>query len=342
MWKNRDSKSLYTYVRHGTEGHYAYTAVVAESNPLSVLAGVNEKGFGMVSTATYNLPIALEKTKGDQVGWMMRVEGLRSCATVDEFEALLKDFKRGARFKSNLLVGDAYGGSAVFEIWPDGYRRYDATTEPDGYLIRTNFSFAGDEQKRGASIRRYQAVADQMRGKQRFSAEDLMAFSRSYYSAHHQTDLLVTAGRYNDRSAHCVPRFTTQGAFVIVCDAQYPRMDVVIGHPAICFAVPVWVAGGDQLPAALRCGGMYHLGAMYRKAAYPTPKSGKRTALYLDKELTSELVAITAQSTKRAPAQMPKSLPSFYAEVDRRFEQHRRKVEAVLVPALVRKESRVR
>lgn len=341
LWKNRESKSHYTYVRYGNEGRYAYLAIVPEGRLLAVHAGINEKGFGMVSTATRNLPIASEKTEGDLTGWMMRVEGLRTCTTVDEFEVLLKGFKRGARFRSNLLVGDAYGGSAVFEIWSDGYRRYDAATQQEGYLLRTNFSFAGDVQKRGAAERRYRSMEEQMQGERRFSAEELLAFSRSYYSAHHQADLLTLSERYNDRSAYCVPRFTTEGAFVIVCDAHSPRMDVVIGHPAVCFAIPVWVAGGDQLPVALRCGGMYHLGAMYRKAAYTEQKTEKRRAVYLDKELTSKLVAITAQSSQQTPAQMPKSLISFYAEVDRRFEQHRRLVEAVLAPVLARKGARI-
>ena len=57
LWKNRDSAFHSTIIQYIESEKYSYLGVVSISKPEGgVLAGVNEKGFGIVNTATLNLP----------------------------------------------------------------------------------------------------------------------------------------------------------------------------------------------------------------------------------------------------------------------------------------------
>jgi hypothetical protein len=123
LWKHRDNaKYTNTRIEYITDGTYAYTAVVPNNEKYAkgVYAGVNEKGLGIISTATKNLPEStpeeykacpLRRMRGGAM-W----NGLRECASIDEFEEMLKTTKRSRRSHSNFGVGDATGAVAYFEV----------------------------------------------------------------------------------------------------------------------------------------------------------------------------------------------------------------------------------
>ena len=119
IWKHRDQTNVTDCrIVYFDDGKYAYTALANSyvSVGSSTLAGVNEVGFGYISTATSNLhrsPVTQIERYNGKYGLMCRA--LREGRTVDEFEQLLKTHGRYASFESNVGVGDAEGGAAYFE-----------------------------------------------------------------------------------------------------------------------------------------------------------------------------------------------------------------------------------
>ena len=66
LWKNRESSRFRTVVRYYTSDKYSYTGIINIENPDGgVLCGVNEVGFGIINTATRNLP-ANKELKGNK------------------------------------------------------------------------------------------------------------------------------------------------------------------------------------------------------------------------------------------------------------------------------------
>ena len=80
---------------------------------------------------------------------------LQTCATVDDFEALLaRSNSGGADVSANFGVIDAKGGAATFETGKKGYVRFDAAAANDGakgLLVRSNYSRVGRE-RRGVGL----------------------------------------------------------------------------------------------------------------------------------------------------------------------------------------------
>ena len=75
---------------------------------------------------------------------------LMTCATVSEFEELLKKLPKPLGVEANFGVIDAFGGAAYFETNNFYYTKFDVNDvkiAPKGYLIKTNFSFSGDTTK---------------------------------------------------------------------------------------------------------------------------------------------------------------------------------------------------
>jgi hypothetical protein len=103
--------------------------------------GVNERGFSIINTLSMDLPAA---DSGMHNGTFM-AHALRECATVDEFERLLKQTNEaGRRTNTNYGVIDATGAAAFFETAGHEFWRYDAADTEKGYILRTNFARNGD------------------------------------------------------------------------------------------------------------------------------------------------------------------------------------------------------
>ena len=319
LWKHRDQSSINDCrIAHYNDGKYAYTALVHSYIRIgdSTLAGVNECGFGYVSTATSRLKRQPKEVHPASKQQLM-CRALRECRTVEEFEALLAVHKRYPSFEMNVCVGDAEGGAAVFEIWADGYRKYDVTS----FDVRTNFSFAATSDKRGGSVRRYETVMEQMQGRNDFTAQDFFGYSRSFYSAQ-KGDILKSESRYHDNN-YTVPRYTSVASVVIVC-SENPRIDAIVGHPVAGMSVPVWVAAGHNIPKCVAGRAMYDLGRAFKAKAYT--QEGKK--VYLNKEVARKVVAVNHNI--KAPRRMPTNIVKFNTKVDLIFEKHRQQIMKIL------------
>lgn len=332
LWKHRDNaKYPNTRIEYISEGTYAYTAVVPNNDNYArgVYAGINEKGLGIMSTATKNLPESTpEEYKACELRRMRggaMWNGLRECATIDEFEELLKTTKRSRRSHSNFGVGDATGAVAYFEVWDIGYRRYDVSESGnDGFDVRSNFSHAGNPEKVGASKRRYDLIIKEMAAhKGEFVPQDFIGYSRSYNSIKYG-DVLDLERKYYC-SNHTVPRASTVGSFVIVCDGKNPRMLVMNGHSVSSLAVPVYVRAKENIPECVHGDAMRLLSNDFREKAYTAVNKKK----LLNKELILSVLKIK-QPKIEMPREFPKNIIAFNAKIDKAFAKHEKRVRKVL------------
>ena len=338
LWKHRDNtKGTNTRIDYITDGKYAYSAVVPNNKKYAkgVYAGINEKGLGIISTATKNLPESTpeeykackrRRLKGGAM-W----NGLRECATIDEFEQMLKTTKRSRTSHSNFGVGDATGAVAYFEVWDVGYRRYDVSDSGnDGFDVRANFSHAGDAKKRGSSLRRYNLIMNEMKEhKGTFSPFDFIGYSRSYNSV--QYGNVLTCNKVSVCSNHTVPRSSTIGAFVMVCDGKNPRLLVINGHSVPGLAVPVYVKAKGEIPQCVKGNSMRLLAEDFQAKAY-IPVADKIRVI--NKELIAKVLKIK-QPKIEMPKEMPSDIRAFNASVDKRFAAYEKRVRKVLDKATI-------
>ena len=333
LWKHRDNgKFPNTRIDYIADGTYAYSAIVPNNEKYArgVYAGVNEKGFGVISTATKNLPESTPeeykacKRRRMRGGAMWN--GLRECATIEEFEELLKKTKRSRRSHSNFGVGDATGAVAYFEVWDVGYRRYDVSERGnDGFDVRSNFSHTGDPKKIGTSKRRYDLIMKEMaEHKGNFSPSDFIGYSRSYNSIKYG-DILTAKGRHVC-SNHTVPRYTTVGSFVMVCDGKNPRMLVMNGHSVSSLAVPVYVKAEREIPQCVKGDAMRLLSNDFREKAYYKNSDNK---VILNKDVISAVLAVKHPKIEM-PSEMPKDIRKFNSRIDKQFAKHEKRVRKVL------------
>lgn len=330
LWKHRDSDVTNTRVEYITSDKYNYTAIIVNKvGSNAAYAGINETGFGIINTATRNLPASpieeYEACTRKLVGWnSMWHYALRNCATVDEFEEFIRSTKRKHKFGTNFAVADAQGAVAYFEIGDLYYHRYDATDCKEGFDVRSNFSFSGIEEKRGVSTRRYDVTMKEMKAHEgNFTPQQLFDYSRSFNTCAYG-DILANDDEYIC-SNHTVPRYSTTGVFVIVCDAKCPRMLVTIGHSVPGTAVPIYVQAKHNIPKCVNGNAMYLLSNEFKKKAYL--KVGKDRIL--QKDVVRKVLKIK-QPEIVLPQQMPADIEAFNAKIDQQFAKHAKRVRKVL------------
>ena len=331
LWKHRDNTQFTnTRVDHVTGGKYAYTAIVPNNRNYKngLYAGINEAGLAVITTSTGHLPEATveeynacnrERKKG-----LSRL-ALRECATVEEFEEMLRNSKRIRGFDSNLGIADATGAVAYFEIWDLGYRRYDAADHPRGFDVRTNFSHMGNPKKKGASKRRYDLIMKEMsEHKGNFTPQQLIDYSRSYNSLKHG-NVLASNDRYICAN-HTVPRYSTVASIVLVCDAKNPRMLVMNGHSASSLAVPVYVKAKRNIPQCVKGNAMRLLSNDFREKAYYDIADNIHI---LNKDVVRKVLAIK-QPKIEMPKEMPSDIKAFNERIDKLYLKYEKRVRKVL------------
>ena len=335
LWKHRDNtKVTNTRIDYITGGKYAYTAVVPNNRNYkkSLFAGINEVGLGVITTATSNLPIATpeewETCPRKRVKGGLSWRALRECATVDEFEEMLRNEKRARGFDSNLGIADATGAVAYFEIWDLGYRRYDVGEK--GFDVRSNFSFVSNPKKWGASKRRYDLIMQEMsKQKAPFTPQQFIDFSRSYNSVKYGD--ILTCNKVQICSNHTVPRATTIGSFVLVCDGKNPRLLVINGHSVPGLAVPVYVKAKREIPQCVKGNSMRLLAEDFQAKAYCAVADKMNL---INKKLICNVLKIK-QPKIDIPKEMPSDIRAFNANIDKKFAAYEKRVRKMLDKSVV-------
>ena len=269
LLKNRDTGELQNRIVFFSDGKYRFTGLVnsPDKNNDEVWVGFNEAGFGIMNSASYNLKSSDDTTKiSDLEGVIMKM-ALDKCATVDDFEKMLQDLPKPLGVEANFGVIDAYGGAAYFETNNFDYIKYDVNDPdiaPEGYLIRTNYSFAGKENK-GYGYIRYATAAGLFENQikdGKISFEFLINdVPRCLVHSFTNTDLAENLPEsVNDKDyvyfRDYIPRYSTSAAVVVqgIKEDESPlltTMWTILGFPLTSVTIPVWIAEDASLPAIL-------------------------------------------------------------------------------------------
>lgn len=147
LWKLRDTDSLRNRVQHYSDGRWPYVAVVNADSTAETMVwgGCNAAGFAIMNSASFNTNAGDTSRFANQEGVIMKAALMR-CATLADFEQMLNGWPKPMGLNANFGVIDAQGGAAYYETDNYGYMKFDANdprVAPEGYLIRTNYSFTG-------------------------------------------------------------------------------------------------------------------------------------------------------------------------------------------------------
>ncbi len=155
LWKHRDTGADNNFLERvePRDGGYSYVGLFNAGDSLLAEAwmGMNDRGFAIMNTASYNLAPDTARLV-DREGAVM-AEALRRCVTVDDFEVLLGALPKPLGVQANFGVIDACGGAAYFETSDHAWTRYDVADAPDGVLVRSNFSVSGRDGEGSGYIR---------------------------------------------------------------------------------------------------------------------------------------------------------------------------------------------
>lgn len=285
LWKNRDAADIHNQIVYCQDGRYPYLGVVnfRDMAGLQIWAGVNSQGFSIMNNVSYNL-----ETKGDDSvmeGTFMKL-ALQSCATVEEFQALLERSNHGGRnVAANFGVIDAKGGAAYFETDEKGYRRYDASTSPGGFIVRTNYSHCAKQGEGAGFIR--EARAQELVG--RLQTEGRL-LPEAFLTEVVRDTANEKIGSYPARTrsgyayiGDSLSRQETSSAFLLagVRPDESPALCtawVILGLPVTGVSVPLWVEA-QSAPVEVAAGKEYA----------PLHVAFDRVRLYLYPEQASEL-----------------------------------------------------
>ena len=262
MFKNRDTDCLDNRVERYQGKNYAFIGLVnAPMSSGEVWTGINEAGFCIMNTASYNIKDDnVPDKKMDKEGELM-FEALGECATVEDFRKFLEKHKKPLCVEANFGVIDAHGGASYFEVNNHQWWEYDVNKEPAGFRVVTNFSFAGrPEDNQG--VERYKTATSIMNdyvrghniGEYELKHDFLMNnFSRSYRHAVLGTpdDYCPASGITADQDF--IPRRITSAAVTVegVRSGEDPAKTVMwtaLGYPATSPAIPLLVGKTDILP----------------------------------------------------------------------------------------------
>ncbi len=268
LLKHRDSNSFQNRLMFYNDGKFEYIGLVnsSDTDGKEVWAGYNETGFAIMNSASYNLRRGDTTSLRDLEGVIMKL-ALQNCRTVYDFEILLDTLPKPLGVEANFGVIDASGGAAYYECDNFSFTKYDVNDPvqaPNGYLIRTNFSFSGEEDKGYGYIRYETAVElfEQALNEKNLTPKFILTnVSRSLKHSLLETDLLkaVSQNESMQKFHHFedyIPRYISTSSIVIqgVKDNEDPKLTTmwtILGFPLTSIAIPVWIAGGNKLPYLL-------------------------------------------------------------------------------------------
>jgi len=257
LWKTRDASFTDNEVIWNTSGEHPFVSVINAGNPRSSWMGVNDKGFAIINTVSSDLEAG---RNGPGNGDFM-VTALQRCATVEEFEALLKETNQtGRSTATNYGVLDATGAAAFFETAGHEYWRYDARNRETGYVLRTNFAINGARNgtERPYSMDRYletQALMREFYRTDRIDFREILRTQvRSFGTPEGELVPLPFTGSVDGHPAGHFPhsssinRNSTVSFAVIqgVLPGEDPRLSTmwtILGQPSTGVAVPYWPVG---------------------------------------------------------------------------------------------------
>ena len=269
LLKNRDADALQNKLVYFFDGKYKFIGLVnsEDKDNKEVWCGFNAAGFGIMNSASYNLKINDSTKLSDLEGRIMKM-ALESCASLEDFEKILNNLPKPLGVEANFGVIDANGGAAYYET--DNYKfiKYDVndpSVAPNGYLIRTNFSVAGEENK-GYGYIRYATATELFENQTKdgkLSFEFLINdVPRCLVHSFTNTDLIKSLPATEKKPSYIffrdyIPRHSSSAAIVLqgVMKSESPSLTTmwtILGFPLTSIIIPVWLLEDGTIPKVLQ------------------------------------------------------------------------------------------
>lgn len=221
LWKHRDTSNIDNKVEYinSTDSTYGYVALfnAGDMHLKEAWTGMNSVGFAIMNTASYNIKDDnIPEKMMDKEGYIMTA-ALKKCMTVDDFEELLKSWKKPMGVEANFGVIDAYGNGAYFETNNTSFVKYDIKDAPGNVLVRTNYSHSGREGEGYGHIREANA---EVLLQPHVEAGDISAeilteeLSRSFYHDGRKEDA-TTVNKMWVMDKDFIPRYKSTATIVI-------------------------------------------------------------------------------------------------------------------------------
>lgn len=264
LWKHRDSGHRHNFVDRveRTDSTLAYVALfnAGDTARAEAWTGFNEAGFAVMNTASYNLAPDTASVR-DREGIIMS-RALSLCRSVEDFTKVLRDEMangRSAGIQANFGVTDATGAGAYVEASDHDFKVFPLEYEPDGWAVRSNYSYSGGSEKRLGQVRHDNAMhlITKMERSSRKPSHTTFTdtLSRSFYhDGHGKDDLSGTYIRFLADLGEYIPRRSSCSSVVIEGPkdgedpAQATTMWITIGWPVLGEAVCVTL---DSIPDGL-------------------------------------------------------------------------------------------
>ncbi|MBE0538353.1 MAG: hypothetical protein IH620_01465 [Ignavibacterium sp.] len=269
LLKNRDADVLQNKLVYFFDGKYNFIGLVNSTDKTNseVWCGFNAAGFGIMNSASYNLKINDTTKLSDIEGRIMKM-ALEQCKSLEDFERMLDKLPKPLGVEANFGVIDANGGAAYYEVDNFKFIKYDVNdpaVAPNGYLIRTNFSVAGEDNK-GFGYIRYATASGLFENQTKngkLSFEFLINdVPRCLVHSYTDTDLsksLPASGSEPDFVffRDYIPRYYSSAAIVVqgVKEKESPSLTTmwtILGFPLTSVIVPVWLLEDGTMPKVLQ------------------------------------------------------------------------------------------
>lgn len=310
IWKLRDTETFENKIHYFTDGQFDYVGLINSNDAKGeqVWGGSNAVGFAIMNSASFNVNLQDTTSFKDREGYFMKL-ALQTCQSLEDFEALLKKTPKPMGLAAHFGVIDAKGGAAFYEVNNQTFSKFDANDAaqaPNGYILRTNYSFTGKKDI-GYGFIRFQTAqhlfyqADAM-GK--LNAQTIcQEFSRSLKHAVLNKDFRqeyqqVPAGEHFINSGDMITRHGSSSMILIegvtaTEPADLSTIWTMVGFPNTCLTLPVWVRGGQKLPTVLTApdtlnSPLNELSLALKQQCYPIARSAGYKYLNVSKLINAE------------------------------------------------------
>ena len=310
IWKLRDTDFLKNKMMFFEDGKYTYVGLVNSEDIKGdqVWGGANSAGFSIMNSASFNVNMKDTVSKKDQEGIIMKM-ALQTCASLSDFEQMLKELPKPMGLAAHFGVIDSDGGAAFYEVNNQTYTKFDANNAaeaPNGYILRTNYSYTGKKDI-GYGFIRFQTAQDifyQADAMQQLNYKTVIQeFSRCFKHSVLDIDYRkqyenIPAGKHFINSGDLITRHGSASSIVIqgVKENEPTDMSTIwttIGFPNTCLTIPVWVGGGKELPSVLMADAsgnapLNELALNLKKQCYPIERSSGYKYLQISKLINAE------------------------------------------------------
>lgn len=266
IWKLRDTENFQNKMKFFSDGKYACIGLINSNDEEQVWGGSNSEGFAIMNSASFNVNLEDSTSWRDREGYFMKL-ALQTCANLEEFEQLLKDTPKPMGLAAHFGVLDALGNVAFYEVNNQNFTKFDAndpTQAPNGYILRTNFSFTGKKDI-GYGFIRFQTAQDLLYQADAIGQLNpktiIQEFSRCLKHAVLKKDFRkeYEGQPYSANFINSDDMITRHGSSSMILIEGVKKGEAtdmstiwtLVGFPNTCLAMPVWVRGGQNLPEVL-------------------------------------------------------------------------------------------